>query len=65
MITASITAYGIAAALDQINRELFDQAETRLREKMKPARLAASPALLEELRGSDQSQIANRKSAIS
>lgn len=40
--------YGIAAALDQINRELFDRAEDRLREKMKPARLAASQAVVEE-----------------
>lgn len=60
MITASFSSYGIAAALDQINRELFDQAEDRLREKMKPARLAplaASDAVIDETSGS-QSAIA-------
>lgn len=52
MKASQFSSYGIAAALDQINRALFDAAEDRLREKMKPARLAplaASDAVIDEL----------------
>lgn len=40
MMTGSISGYGIAAAIAEIERRNFDEAETRLREKMQPARLA-------------------------
>jgi hypothetical protein len=55
MITVEITGYGVAAAIAEIRRTQFDLAEARLREKMKPARLAASDAVIEEFGGSQLS----------
>lgn len=49
MKSATFSSYGITAALEAVYRHQFDEAEARLREKMKPARLAASAAVIEEL----------------
>lgn len=61
MMPNQISGYGNAAALAEIQRRNFDEAEARLREKMKPAQLAplnftqvagdaASDAVIEEIR---------------